>query len=447
MALSNIQRIRKGLDTLKDGLVPFVEREFEAWSSEWAQRVTDSIRVATDKDGRVQWDVSALMVAMNDFWQAIFKNTLGHQERAYVSLIREVRNKWGHEKPFTSDEVLRALDQMQMLLQAVSAHEQAEEIGKQKQDLSRVVFQAEARNKTRYTPTFEGMTSPNLKPWREVVTPHKDVASGNYMQAEFAADLAQVHKGEGSVEYRDPVEFFRRTYITEGMKDLLDGALKRMDGNEGDPVVELQTNFGGGKTHSMLALYHLFSGIDAGSLEGMEPVLKEAGVHNPAKANRAVLVGTALSPAEVSRKDDGTEVRTLWGEMAWQLGGRDGTFVPAEPDQAPLHGHFTHAFDDRVLMFDNQTHGDLPSRVMELRLDEANHTYEAVWVHEEPDGGKVTYLGDARRLPGGNTLIDWSPRGELEEVTADHETVWRLDTPLVTGRVAFFDDLPFARSP
>jgi len=133
--------------------------------------------------------------------------------------------------------------------------------------------------------------------------------------------------------------------------------------------------------------------------------------------------------------------------FSWQLGGRDGTFVPAEPDQAPLHGHFTHAFDDRVLMFDNQTHGDLPSRVMELRLDEANHTYEAVWVHEEPDGGKVTYLGDARRLPGGNTLIDWSPRGELEEVTADHETVWRLDTPLVTGRVAFFDDLPFARSP
>ena len=294
--------------------------------------MTDSVRVEVTQDRRIQWDVSGLMVAMSEFWGAIFRNTLGHQERAYISLIRDVRNKWGHEKPFTSDEVLRALDQMQMLLQAVSAHEQAEELGKQRQDLQRVVFQEQARSKTRHTPTFEGMASPNLKPWREIVTPHKDVASGNYMQAEFAADLAQVHKGEGSDEYRDPVEFFRRTYLTEGMQDLLDGALKRLDGKEGDPVVELQTNFGGGKTHSMLALYHLFSGVDAGSLEGMEPVLKEAGVHTPAKAKRAVLVGTALSPAEVSRKDDGTEVRTLWGEMAWQLGGKEAFALVAESD-------------------------------------------------------------------------------------------------------------------
>jgi len=221
---------------------------------------------------------------------------------------------------------------MQLLLQSVSAHEEAEELGKQKTQLQRQVFEAEARSKTRHTPTFEGMASPNLKPWREIVTPHKDVASGNYMQAEFAADLAQVHKGEGSDEYRDPVEFFRRTYITEGMKDLLDGALKRLDGKEGDPVVELQTNFGGGKTHSMLALYHLFSGGDAGLLDGMEPVLKQAQVASPAKANRAVLVGTALSPAEVITKDDGTEVRTLWGEMAWQLGGKAAFELVAESD-------------------------------------------------------------------------------------------------------------------
>ena len=59
-----------------------------------------------------------------------------------------------------------------------------------------------------------------LKPWREVVTPHKDVASGRYQQAEFAADLWQVHLGEGTDEYRKPVEFFRRTYLTESLKQL-----------------------------------------------------------------------------------------------------------------------------------------------------------------------------------------------------------------------------------
>ena len=91
------------------------------------------------------------------------------------------------------------------------------------------------------------------------MTPHKDVASGRYQQAEFAADLWQVHLGEGSDEYRNPAEFFRRTYLTESLKRLLVGAVQRLAGQGGDPVVQLQTNFGGGKTHSMLALYHLFS--------------------------------------------------------------------------------------------------------------------------------------------------------------------------------------------
>ena len=92
------------------------------------------------------------------------------------------------------------------------------------------------------------------------MTPHADVASGRYQQAEFAADLWQVHLGEGTDEYRKPQEFFRRTYLTESLKRLLVGGVQRISGKGGDPVVQLQTNFGGGKTHSMLALYHLFSG-------------------------------------------------------------------------------------------------------------------------------------------------------------------------------------------
>ena len=94
-----------------------------------------------------------------------------------------------------------------------------------------------------------------------MVTPHQDVASGRYQQAEFAADLWQAHLGEGTDEYRDPAEFFRRTYLTESLKGMLTGAVQRLTGGGGDPVVQLQTNFGGGKTHSMLALYHLCAGV------------------------------------------------------------------------------------------------------------------------------------------------------------------------------------------
>ena len=101
-----------------------------------------------------------------------------------------------------------------------------------------------------------------------MVTPHSDVVKGTYQQAEFAADLWQVYQNEGSDEYKNPTEFFRRTFITEGLKGLLTGALVRLAGKGGSPVVELQTNFGGGKTHSMMSLWHLFSGISPSELLG-----------------------------------------------------------------------------------------------------------------------------------------------------------------------------------
>ncbi len=150
-----------------------------------------------------------------------------------------------------------------------------------------------------------------------------DVASGGFQQAEFAADLWQVHLGEGGDEYRDPVEFFRRTYPTESLEKLLVGGIERLTQGNGAPVVQLQTNFGGGKTHSMLAVYHLFSGVAPASLLGIESLLAEAGATELPTVRRAGLVGTKISPGSPAPKPDGTVVRTLWGEIAWQLGGAE----------------------------------------------------------------------------------------------------------------------------
>ena len=105
-----------------------------------------------------------------------------------------------------------------------------------------------------------------------------------------------MHIGEGTDEYRDPVKFFRRTYLTESLKGLLVGAIRRVAGRGGDPVVQLQTNFGGGKTHSMLALYHLFSGTAPGELAGIDAVLQEAQATELGTARRVVLVGNKISP-------------------------------------------------------------------------------------------------------------------------------------------------------
>ena len=186
-----------------------------------------------------------------------------------MSELRDHRNKWAHQEAFSSDDTYRALDSSGRLLTAVSAP-QADEIEKMKTELLRLRFDEQVRSEKRKSAgtAIEGAAVGGLKPWREVVTPHADVASGHYQQAEFAADLWQVHLGEGTDEYRNPVEFFRRTYLTESLKRMLVGAVRRLAGQGGDPVVQLQTNFGGGKTHSMLALYHLFSGIAPTELAG-----------------------------------------------------------------------------------------------------------------------------------------------------------------------------------
>ncbi|MYE82983.1 MAG: ATP-binding protein [Gammaproteobacteria bacterium] len=320
MATTNRERVGKALDLLRDGLAPYVQREVQAG----AKRVsTETIRRYGEKPVKA-WDAAAILRFMTETWRELFDVTLGRSGRNLASELREWRNKWAHQERFSSDDTDRALDSAERLLTAVSAP-QAAEVARMKLELRRLVIDEQVRGETRRIASGQGdaLSPAGIKAWREVVEPHEDVATGRYQQAEFAADLGQVHKGEGVDEYRDPVEFFRRTYVTEDLQRLLVGAIRRLSGGDGDPVVQLQTNFGGGKTHSMMALYHLFSGIDTQTVSGLEVVLEEAGVSRVDKVSRVVLVGTQISPGDPTPKDDGTTARTLWGEIAYQLGGRE----------------------------------------------------------------------------------------------------------------------------
>jgi predicted AAA+ superfamily ATPase len=171
-----------------------------------------------------------------------------------------------------------------------------------------------------------------LKPWREIATPHEDVLRGTFQQAEFAADLSRVHAGTATPEYQDPALFFARTFITEGMRLLLDSVVRRLAGKGGDPVIQLQTAFGGGKTHTMLAVYHLAKGkVPASDLPGIPAILDAAGVMELPRARIAVLDGIKSSPNQPVVRE-GQAIRTLWGDLAWQLGGAEGYALVAEAD-------------------------------------------------------------------------------------------------------------------
>ncbi len=342
MAINNRERVGKGFEILAEGLHDIVDevmtRSFESseWHRKWAEK--DAAKAGGGMKNYEKHDPQVQLRAITEYGYN-FKDELSRAEQGFASELRESRNQWAHNEPFSSDDASRVLDTIERLLKAANAVDSADDVRKLRVDLQRAVFEEQNRQSVRKT-SMTLVPGSGLKPWREVVRPHDDVARGEFNASEFAADLHLVSTGEASPEYLNPLDFFSRTFLTEGLKDLLSRALRRMSGDmNASPVVNpppLQTNFGGGKTHSMLALYHLFSGQAASSfpqeiqeLVSQNGSLKLEGLD----VKRVTLVGTSLKAGAPSVKSDGTSVNTIWGELAWQLGGREAFDLVADSDR------------------------------------------------------------------------------------------------------------------
>ena len=171
-----------------------------------------------------------------------------------------------------------------------------------------------------------------MNPWREIAIPHADVLKGTFLQSEFAADISAVHAGKAPAEYQDAKAFFERTYITEGMRLLLTQVAQRLSGQGGEPVIQLQTAFGGGKTHTMLAVLHLATRkCPLSDLQGIPTLVEQAGLMDVPQARVAVIDGTAHAPGQAWKHGKAT-IKTLWGELAWQLGGGEGFALVKDAD-------------------------------------------------------------------------------------------------------------------
>ena len=279
-------------------------------------------------------DIANCLRLLDKEWNNLFRRQLSIDHRTWAKELMGVRNTFSHigSKDMNQDDAERALDTMARLCGGFDM-EGAEEIRTLLRELrygtamgSTSVSQGNASpapaKKNNEVGVITKSNGFKLPSWRDIIEPHPDVAQGRYLNAEFAADLSQVARGDGAFEYRDPVEFFARTYVTDGMKGLLVQALKRFNGQNGEPVLQLKTAFGGGKTHSLLALYHLsHSWVSLDKLPNLKAVFDEAGFTELPHANVAVLVGTAIDPTRSKRPTNlpGVTVNTLWGEMAAQL--------------------------------------------------------------------------------------------------------------------------------
>lgn len=152
--------------------------------------------------------------------------------------------------------------------------------------------------------------------WFDIIPPDEDICKGNFNEAIFAADLGDVDDGIAPADYRDPYLFYKKTYMTDGLTRLLGQVYTKLNTGQGPSVVQIQTPFGGGKTHALVAIYHyLKHGERVQSL--LPPNL---GLVTP---RRAVIVGTHWNPL-TGNTTDGITRHTWWGELAFRIGGAAG---------------------------------------------------------------------------------------------------------------------------
>jgi uncharacterized protein DUF499 len=268
--------------------------------------------------------------------------------RNFTSMALEARNATSHLSiPLQDDEALRYLDAMHQLLKAVKAPEKEVAELKRLYDTQRHsgVTAASAQPAPSAPPPQPKLDLPagetpqsgpakQLRPWIEVALPHPDVIANRFKEAEFAADLFAVDAGHATEDYATAENFFRITFPTEGLKRVLTSTLQRLAGVGGDPVIGLQTAFGGGKTHTMLAMYHLANSADLERLEGVSAIARAAGVTSWRKANVAVFTGSSKGPDVSLNLGKGPKVHTLWGYLAWKLLGQKGLDIVQDAEAA-----------------------------------------------------------------------------------------------------------------
>jgi len=186
--------------------------------------------------------------------------------------------------------------------------------------------------------------------WYDVVEPHQDIKDGNFDESIFAADLGNVCLGNAPIDYNDPSLFFKKTFFTEGITNLLSMVCNKLKNGKGSSVIEIKTPFGGGKTHALISIYHYIKNGD--KVKNQLP----KGL-NLIKAEVAVVVGTHLNPLEGNERN-GLTIRTLWGEIAYQLGGKKGykEFEKTDTDRISPGKEKLRAFLEKqepfILLFD-----------------------------------------------------------------------------------------------
>lgn len=296
----------------------------DRWTGEYYETLSDKQKSDWDKNlnsgkGPEQMidfhNLKGFAIRKKEF----LKNFFGYDVKdlpSTFSQIAEARHMFAHYGDWDNDKAEKAFLHMIEISKTLSMNELEDDLRNLKEDKSVEEQIAEVQKGAE-------QVEPALTAWFNNVKPHLDIRQGNLDESVFAADLAEVSLGTGREVYNNQSMFFEKTFFTEGLTNIANRVIKGLNGNEDgeNRVISLQTGFGGGKTHTLISLYHL---AKAGKNIFLTPKVSERLTESPSfdKCNIAVFTNTTNDPTQ-GRKVDGLHLKTLWGEIAYQLGGKE----------------------------------------------------------------------------------------------------------------------------
>lgn len=295
--------------------------EFEnTLSSQQSENWSEGLRNGTPPEALIDFHHFKYFAIKNkDLLKADFGRKVGDVPN-WLNEIADVRHKIAHFKEIDEDEAAKAWIHMKAIAKLLKMDELEAEIVKLKDNKTVEQKAKSKKTEAESSPATSGTTMP----WFRTVTPHLDIRQGRLDESVFAANLAEVALGGGREIYSNPVVFFSKTFFTSGLKSIAKTVIKGLNGTEDadNRVMSLQTGFGGGKTHTLISLYHICKwGKKASESETVSELLSYTGKPEFESANIAVFTNTTNDPVQ-GRQVDGITINTLWGELAYQLGGK-----------------------------------------------------------------------------------------------------------------------------
>ena len=341
MVQSNHSALQQGLKLYADGMRRFIKHRLVAsfpnnwWEQGVLRAVTDqqrsNLRREAEKDPNRDkadlLDPGHFVRIVTHHFRDTFQEAFHDYKRTQTWLQRAdiARNDAAHPRTgdMLSDEVSTALYDMVQILSAAGLPE-AESVASIRSAVTGVASapsegskEDEAAGKTQeHSPVSPPQAG--IPYWWQVCEPHDRFKDPSRIdEGMLAASLGRVFAGAADAEYLDPVAFLSQTYFTESLTQMLREVASRLNGGDGASVTEVQTPFGGGKTHALLTFYHMVnSPTDAMSVEGAGAAL--GGQTIPANARVLVFDGQEFG-VEPWLKENGASVSTMWGELTSQV--------------------------------------------------------------------------------------------------------------------------------